>query len=67
MVYQATAPDGTMHKKRSFNVTPEDGAFMGFYEHRGIWYHSGIFSEARVKELNSQGFNLLTVPATRIA
>jgi hypothetical protein len=40
-VYEATLPDGTVVKKRSFHIFTET-AVLGCYEHNGKWAASGI-------------------------
>ena len=39
--YKATAPDGTVFRKRSYQIH-EPQALIGAYEHEGKWYASGV-------------------------
>lgn len=39
--YTATAPDGTVLTKKSFEFQCED-AFIGAYQHQGVWHAAGV-------------------------
>lgn len=47
--YTATAPDGTMLTKRSYQIDAPT-AYLGAYQHQGVWHAAGI-----VDRLNSKG------------
>lgn len=42
--YEATLPDGTVVRKRSYQVH-QDTAHLGCYQHEGKWYTSGVRAE----------------------
>lgn len=39
--FQAIAPDGNVLKKKSFHIHT-DKALIGAFQHKGIWYASGV-------------------------
>ena len=55
-LYTATAPDGSILKKRSFFIHT-DNALMGAFYHNGKWIATGILGEAGEYALNKQFLN----------
>lgn len=42
-VYEATAPDGTVLRRRSFKFHEAEGP-MACHEHAGVWYEQGVYA-----------------------
>lgn len=62
-VYELIAPDGSVHRKRSFHVHSDDVIGIG-YTHQGKWYPNTVFDRSNIPEWGNEPEKW--VPARRI-
>ena len=52
--WKVELPDGTIAKKRSMNVGPDEDAWGLCSEYQGVWYLDGIMGAERKRDLESR-------------